>query len=149
MPIGENRCGNVFISLSLTVKLIHKHGSPSFSSHKKPLSGGGNKYTSTTISEKRSKQGGRISDENRWLSLSLCVYIQFRRRSRSCDAVVVHWWSVETTPFDDAVAHSINQSGAPSSASALKVMHPRNFWSVDSNPVIPPPPQTPPPLPSV
>ena len=81
---------------------------------------GGNKYTSTTISEKTSKQGGRISDENRWLSLSL--YIQFRRRSRSCDAVVVHWWSVETTPFDDAVAHSINQSGAPSSASASRCL---------------------------
>jgi hypothetical protein len=64
------------------------------------------------------------------LSLSNCV-CTFSRRCRSCECcgcthavVVVLPGSVETTPFDDAVAHSINQSGAPSSASASSVMHP-------------------------
>ncbi len=64
---------------------------------------------------------------------SLAVYILVvagAANAVAAHAVVVVPGSVETTPFDDAVAHSINQSGAPSSASA--VMHPRNFWSVDS-----------------
>jgi hypothetical protein len=65
------------------------------------------------------------------LSLSLTVYVHSLVVCRSCECcgcthavVVVLPGSMETTPFDDAVAHSINQSGAPSSASASSVMHP-------------------------